>query len=203
MLVNGDILRITDKQTLAGQDVLNVYFYEASVITPGVTLPEIIVEFSDNLVDQVRGVQSPDLNHARIVAENVTNGIDIDSATVNLAGQDGEAGPVLPNYVAGSYRLFVDDKTTRRGSKRISGIGEDRVEDNDYNPSSVSNALLNTALASPIEVTGTPVGEATLTPVIVGRDELGHLDLDRISVITSAANSETISSQVSRKAALT
>lgn len=201
-LADGDIIRITDKQSLSGQDILNVFFYVVDILVAGVTLADLITEFKDQIVEIIRDVQAIELNHARLIAENLTNGIDIDSSTINLVGTDTTGGTVLPSYVAGSYRLFVDDKTTRRGSKRIGGIGEDRVSQDNYDPDLTANALVNAALSANIEVAHIPSGDATFTPIVVGRDEFGDLELGRFSVVTSAASSETISSQVSRKAPL-
>lgn len=199
MLNDQDIIRITDEQISSSKDFVNVFFYIIDVLVVGIELLDVLADFRDNVMDFVRGVQVAATTHVDLIGENLTNGIDIDTLITGSIGTDTGGGPVLPTYVAGGYRFNVLDKTTRPGGKRISGIGEIRVASNNYDPEATAEALLVGAFAAPFTVTGTPSGTGTATPIVVGRNILGQIDLARFSVVSSVTTASFIKSQVSRR----
>lgn len=199
MLEDGDVVKITVKQTLNAEDVINVFFYVYDLIILGVNLTDVIIDFRDQVWALIRTGQVPEIETTEIIGENVTNGVDINAVSLSIFGLDASGLAVLPSYVAAGYRLNVGDKTTRPGAKRFSGVGEGRVTDNDYDPGSGVQFNIEEILAEAITADHNPVGTALLTPVIVGRDIVGALDLTRISPIISATLAPTIRTQVSRR----
>jgi hypothetical protein len=200
MLNNGDIIRITDFQIYIGEDALNVYFYEISGLSAGVVLLDLLLVFEDTVMNPVADLQVSALQHLSLRAENVTNGIDLDTLATNAFGEDPAPGPPLPSYVAAGFDLLVGDKTTRSGGKRFTGIGEERVANNVYNPVSADAELVQDRLAQVLTVTGLVTGSMLATPVIVGRFPItGHIDLSRVSTIIEALTVIDIRSQVSRR----
>jgi hypothetical protein len=201
MLVDQDIIRITDKQIASSKAFVNLYFYRVSVSVPGITLLNVASAFRLIVTAKIRALQVAACTHEEFVIENLTNAIDIDTQISVQAGLDTNGGPVQPTYLAASYRLNVSDKTTRPGGKRISGIGEERVASNNYVPDETANDEAEAALAEQFGVVGVPVGDGVAIPIVVGRDILGALDLDRVSVISSASAAFFIKTQVSRRRA--
>jgi len=199
MLQDDDIVRITVKQTIVSEDIFNVFFYLVEVLVTGATLLDLLTDFRDSVWTVLQGLQSEDLTSLTAVAENLTNGIDVDTLTLNSGGLDLAAGPILPSYVAAGYRLNVIDKTTRPGAKRIAGIGETRVSFNLYSPNGAASVLAVAALATTFAYTGTPTGSGDAVPIVVGRDTFGAVDLTRFSRVSSVTELTTIRSQVSRR----
>lgn len=199
MLNDGDVVQIKDVQAITGRQVLNVFFYVIEVLTAGIELLDVLISFRDLIVDDMRLIQGDHIEHTELIGENLTNGIDIETLILGLNGQDVTGGPPLPDYVAGSYRLNVGDKTTRPGGKRIAGIGESRVISNTYNPVTPGNDTFVAGLSFAEAVVGVPDGAGIMVPIVVGRDALGALDLTRTSVILSATTQNNIKTQVSRR----
>lgn len=199
MLTDGDVVKITSKSNYEGEELVNVFFYLVDALVAGVALIDIVTQFVDDVIDALRPLQVGSLTHTVATIENVTNGIDVDTLIINGGGQDTGGGAQTPSYVAAGYRLNVGDRTTRDGSKRFGGIGENRVAGNDYEPDAIPAATFLTRLPLTLDVVGTPTGTADLIPIIVGRDILGALDLGRLSPIVSATQLGDIRSQVSRR----
>jgi len=201
MLNDGDIVQITDFQRASSVDTINTFFYVVEVIVAGIELLDLMLKFRDSVQDAIRDIQTASLEHLTLGIENLTNGIDIDQIAIGEFGTDLTGGPIQPTYVAAGYKLNVADRTTRAGGKRFGGIGEDRMVGNNYNPITAADAALETALSAALVVTGAILGNGVMTPIVVGRDILGALDLDRTAVIISANSFASIRSQVSRRAA--
>lgn len=131
----GDIIRITDRQTLLGQQVLNVYFYRVQSLT-GITgdyLDLFASTFQDVVLDDVKNIQHVELQHVGLFLENITNGVDIAEYTDGFP-QGGmiDGGDVMPPFVSFGFQLLRESRTTRNGYKRFGGVPEDSVTDGVY-----------------------------------------------------------------------
>lgn len=200
MLINGDIIRITDAQTFIGQDVLNVYYYEIANLVDGVIILDLLLVFEDTVMNPVADLQVPSLQHLFLKGENASNNIDIQSLATNVFGDSITSGPPLPSYVSCGFSLNTSDRLTRNGSKRFSGIGETHVANNLYTPTPGVAELVEERLMQVLTVEGLLFGSMLATPVIVGRIPItGALDLSKISQITEVVVVSDIRTQVSRR----
>lgn len=132
---SGDILRFTDKQTLLGEEMLNVYFYQVNDTTglAGDYLSVLSAWLRDNVIAKVKVVQSPNLEHIEVFAENLTNGVDIVNFVDGfpIAGT-GTALGNNPPFVTYNFELLREERTTRNGRKAIAGTLEGDVTDGVY-----------------------------------------------------------------------
>lgn len=199
MLTSGDLLKFELRALLNGQTIINTFYYLVAIYQAGVDLLDCLTEFVDVVLPAIQDIQVSDLNYTEIVGENLTNGVDVETLPLAVAGTDLTGGPVMPTYVAGGFKLNVPDKTTRAGQKRFAGIGEDRVTANTWYPTTARAEAVANALALVINVMGPISGELDLAPIVVGRTPTGALDLTRYSAIVSATWYDLIRSQVSRR----
>lgn len=166
MAEGGDIIRITDRQTLLGQQVLNVYFYQLNpdgIFLPGY-LDTIAPHFVEAVVDPILPLQAASLQHTEIYLENLTNGVDILTYNTGFPLVGTNAGvQVMPPFVAYGFQLIREERTTRNGYKRVAGVPEDMVVDGVYSGSpTLTDDVANGLAADLVE------GLATLcNPVIV------------------------------------
>lgn len=124
-LAQGNIIRVLDKQTYLGEQVLNVYFYR--VVPAGtITIWDPIVDyFVDEVVPAVCGIQHAALTHTELFFENLTNGLDILSVPLTT-GNVGlvSSGDASPPFVSYGFQLLRESRATRHGYKRIAGVPE-------------------------------------------------------------------------------
>lgn len=186
----GDILQVSDYQVWYSQLVLNVYFYQMGTFESGVTYQVIADQWETQVRTPVRAIQMPGLTHTATVIKNLTNGVDIWEET-DVATGSRSAGDNTPGFVALGFRLVRSSAITRHGSKRFAGIGEADMNGNNYTFPAGTQAALETALKSPVAITGTMDNDFTMTPVIIGRvpsgePHAGELDLSIINPIADA-----------------
>lgn len=198
MLDHEDIVQVIDEQELNGERILNIFYYIVSVFTAGVTLLELLLEFRDIVVVPMRAIQHVDLEHIKLHANNLTNGLDEEDLVMGLAGTD-SAGEALNTFTAAAFTLIVGSKLTRNGSKRIAGISEGRVTGNIYTGGAGLDEDLSDAMSEVLQVSGTPSGELDAYPAVIGRDLLGELILANWNGIVTCSVKTNITSQTSRK----
>lgn len=198
MIEEGNILKITDGQVLLGETLFNIYWYRVEDHTPPVDLTNILSQFILDVINAVRASQSDEVMHIQPRIDDVTDGV---SFAIDPGSYQGTRAttPPLPSFTAWAYRLNRATKVTRPGQKRIAGIMEGDVGNNGVTPNPTVYDPVIAAMEMDI-IVDNPVGLDTLiTPVIVGRDEFGALDLTRINNVTSVALNPIVSTQVSRK----
>ena len=151
-----DLIRITDKQTYLGQEVLNVYYYRYVVGAP--VLDEVYDTiagwWSDFVLDPVRETQNQFVMHTTLKIENMTGGADIREYTINKPGTlTCTAAQCLPANMTVGYILHRNNRNTRNGYKRFSGLTDNLVVGDSYvrfDETAISN--LEEALAKPINL---------------------------------------------------
>lgn len=198
-LAVGDIVQIIDKQVLATEDIMNVYFYEVTDIGTGMTLQDMTDGFEYLLINEMASQQSTDLTHTEVTGFNLTNGLDIASTVTGISGGAGGSG-LATNLLAIGIKLNRSTALTRNGSKRIGGVTEADVTGNIL-AVGVQAFWQGVADRMAIEYDVMPDGLATVghaIPVIVGRTA-GALDLAKINPILSATLNTRLTTQVSRK----
>lgn len=171
---NGDIIRITDVQTLDGytREILNVYYYKVISLTAPVELPvyasDLGQAFSGHVLAPVRAIQSSALKHVRLEFFNMSFQQEEAEYVYPVPQAGGNAGDYTPGNLTYSFRLQRYSRLTRHGRKSLAGVPDNAIDSgrllNAYFVSTVS--AVSTALGTPIFVEG-DVTDATLNPVIV------------------------------------
>lgn len=199
MALLGDVFQILFEQELLGQVVRNVFGYVVSVADPAGTPEDVADRMIVEIGNVYNGLQAGAVNNIQITVINLDDATEFIEKGWTGAGTDGTSGPVLPSYVAAALKLLRGDTDTRNGSKRIAGIGEDRVTDNDWTSfDSVTALAVQDAFAATIFITPSLM---EMDPIIIGRDPItGQPDTGRIAPIIEAQAQEGISTQNSRKA---
>lgn len=166
--VLGDLLQITDFQTLLSQQVLNVYYFRVVSLT-GFTddgYPSILDWYEDTILPAVVAVQGTGLVHTRLLIQNLSNGLDFVDRPLSPTVAGTRVGNMMPPFVAWSFRLVRESLATRNGAKRYGGVVEEDVS------AGVATADVSDELAALAAVLDNDivVGLATLAePVIVRR----------------------------------
>ena len=178
----GDVFRITAFQTLLTEQCLNVYFYvvdEIGVIPPSVG--DIDLAFRSDVLVPMRDIQASQVNYDLVRTENLMDPSEFsDNPQSGITGT--VTGSVLPSYAAWSLLMRRTTKLTRNGSKRIPGVLEEWLTNGSF--SGVSLSLDNALAALAVQLIDPSMPPTwTLTPVIVGRNPDGTLDLTRLNVV--------------------
>lgn len=166
MADGNDIIRITDRQTLLGQVVLNVYFYQlqdTGTFGDGY-LDDIAAHFVEAVITPVTALQINVLEHTELFLENLTNGLDILTYDTDFPIEGSVSGEdVMPPFVSYGFQLIRESRATRNGYKRFAGVPENMVDSGVYVGSPTLISDVETGLAADIVS-----GLATLChPVIV------------------------------------
>lgn len=187
-LQTGSLLRITDVQEYLGQQVLNVYFYRYFLVlgASDSAYEELANDFKDNLLDAVTEIQNEYLVHKEVRVENISNGIDIYTLSINEAGKLTASESILaPSNVTVGFILRRGNRVTRNGYKRYSGLTDNSFTGNNYIvPSAPNIAAIEAKLSD-----GLYLGAVkSLEPVIIKRPFNEPVGYDYFySPITSAA----------------
>lgn len=199
MPILGDVLQILFEQELLGQVIRNVFGYVVSVADPAATMEDVADRMIIEIGDVQLTFQNNAVNAVLCTAKNLDNPDEFQEVAWVGSGGHASDGPVLPSYVAAGFKLLRGDVDTRNGSKRVAGIGEDVVSNNDWD-GSVGPAVLTyvDALAATIFITPSTM---EIMPVIIGRDPItGQPDTGRIAPVIEAQANPQITTQNSRKA---
>lgn len=197
MVAVGDVMRFKMCGELFSQQICNLFYYVVGKWTGNLDLDDVSVVFSEDVMQKMADFQTEDLLWNRVIIDDVTNGIDFSDLTYAILGAI-TTSPALPSYVAASVTLHRTTRLTREGGKRIPGITEDQVLDNDM----VTNAPRDVSWidACTTDLRDLPVAiDFRFDPVIVGRLPGGGLDLTRVNPISSATVSSLVSTQNTRK----
>lgn len=164
----GDLIQVVDNQLYLAQQVLNVYYYRITSITPLADpyLPTLADWFEDNVIPAVCDIQADSLTHVSREWRNLTNGTDLYTITDSVPGS--QATPTAsntPSYVSAGFMLQRESLLTRNGYKRFAGIPEHNITGNTYIESPATIDALEAVLAADIQIGLATVAE----PVIVKR----------------------------------
>lgn len=189
-----DLYRLIDRQTLLGQEVLNVYYYKQSTAAGSSIM--LMEAFFADVVAPMLPLQSNALTHTRIDVENLTGVVDYVEQVLlgnNIGTNTGEA---LPPFVCYGIRWNRASRLSRHGYKRIAGVTE-TTQNGGGLVSTFDDemATLVTAMQTPVTEDTGPSG---YTPVIVRKTgSAPNYTYDDFEV--GSCQFTGITSQVSRK----
>lgn len=204
MATTGDVIRITTKASLQGQEVLNVFFYNINIDdTPGVNLSELGVQWGVGFDTSIVTALSSQLTYQNIILENLTDGFEFSEGTYTATG-DADGQP-LPVHDTVSVKLLRSSKLTRNGRKSFSGLTENQNDNGNLGMSALQISEIESFLGQPFTYLDPNDNSLTaiLQPVIVGRtldvNGVYQLDLNRLNPITGATVNPRIRTQNTRK----
>ena len=199
MALLGDVIQILFEQKFLDQVIRNVFGYVVSVADPAATMEDVADRMIIEIGNVYLNVQVPEVAAIQVTVNNLDDVTEFIEKVWTGAGGNAPAGPPLPSYVAGGFKFLRADTDTRNGSKRITGIGEDAVVDNDWTAFDSAGVLaIEDAFAATVFITPTSM---EVIPIIIGRDPItGQPDTGRISPVSEVQAKESITTQNSRKA---
>lgn len=163
----GDLWKLIDVQNLAGQQVLNVYFYE-EVTSPTLLSPPLalIQAFRDSVVAPLALIQATELIHINYLVENTDNPAEFGSLAASSTGA--VSAESLPPFCAWAFRLNRTTRVIRNGQKRFAGVPESLQDNGTITAAGLALAIpVADALSQNIEQT---VPDGTWSPRIVHRN---------------------------------
>lgn len=128
MAVAGDLFILEDRQTLLGQEVLNVYTYRwTGALDPSfdTASEQLATLFESQVLPAILAVQSSDVEHTSIKVINQFDPTDFAIVAVSETGDIPSAtSELLPPANAVAFQLSSSTRAVRSGAKRIAGIPE-------------------------------------------------------------------------------
>lgn len=194
----GNMIRIQDCQTLFDQSLCNIFYYIVKVWTGNADMADILDAFEADMINVIKDLQTPSIVHDHLRGDDLTDEVTFFEQDPNIAGIYA-VGDTLPTLVAAAFRLNRTTKITRPGQKRIAGLSENLMELNKFLTTTAGFPAAEVAMAADLVVNTPSAGDGVLSPVIIGRNLDGTLDLSRYSEVSSASAVPNVSSQVSRK----
>lgn len=134
-LAVGNIIQIIDTQTYLGQEVLNVYHYRCTAVSPTPTDPygNLLDMFDVDVVENVAEIQMSNLLHVSREARNLSNGLDFAiNSSVIPGGMSTDTHQELNSFTSAGFLLQRSSLATRNGYKRVGGLSETDVVGNDW-----------------------------------------------------------------------
>lgn len=200
----GDVYELIDRQTLQGQQCLNVYFYQTTVAGDDYRATDLIDEFLADVMPDIRTIQTADVLHIEISARNLFDPTDREDRAISLAGT-GAYSDVQNNFSAIGFSLTQDNGAVKNGAKRYAGVPDENVTDGVI-VSAGYITYLNTLATQLFQTLAVGAVDA-FAPVIVKRilnlagdyvlpDVVGDLV---VGFITDAVFNPLVTSQTSRK----
>lgn len=123
----GDIVELTHEQTYLGQQMNNVYFYEAAVEDASMT--DLATWFETNVVPAVKALQVDLVSHVNLRLRNLFNLAETHEEPLTGTGDEASLTVELPSFMALTTRFDHESGLVRPGFKRWGGISETKIED--------------------------------------------------------------------------
>lgn len=202
-VVSGDILRFTTFQTYLGEAILNVDFRRyQDTGGSGNTYQDIADQYDLQYRIPTQQFTNSSFTIVRVLVENLTNGLEFLETAIGVSGNRADVG--LPSAIAYSVKLLRETKVTRNGGKRLSGVTENSVTNNDVVLQASIIADIEAFWGETLSLGGGAINDFDLEPVIVGRTKnpttgVYELDLSRVNDVVGASMSLKISTQNTRK----
>jgi hypothetical protein len=166
-----DVYSVTLRQTLLGQRITNVFFYEqfaAYTPTSGTHAANLALNWQSALLSAINNVQSTDVVNVAIDVENLFVGTDVSSLPITWGG--GFGTNVDSAFQAAGFKLAVAGKTTRAGAKRIGGVPDNISTDGVITDATYLTSLAGTETAMQAIISATlPTTSNVWRPCVVGR----------------------------------
>lgn len=164
MPAGGDIIELVHEQSYLGQQVNNVYYFEAAV--QDASMEALATWFEDNVVPAVKAIQNDLLNHLNLRLRNLFNDDETLEEVLTGSGALLSSDVELPSFFALELRLDHETGTLRPGFKRWGGINEGSVTDAVVSAGTVANM--------------TNIGDLLINPPAVANPDWAHVVVGRV-----------------------
>lgn len=170
-----DILRICFNQTLNGVGVCLVFFYRpVNVEDPLSSAEKLNTAFLESVVPKVNALQTVEVANVSLDTFNLLDPLDID--TMLVAGSGALGGVVDSNQAAIAFRSNRIRRDIRRGQKRVPGIPDINISDNDvaapFDPAVNALAVQLGSTITTATIPQTPV----YVPIVIKRIFVGIIN---------------------------
>lgn len=196
----GDLIKITSCSKIFSQDACNTFYFLVAVWTGAIEIEDFLAVFQDLVLDPIAPQLSTALVPNFLEWRSLDNPAEIVTIPGGFDGADG-ATTAVASFAAVSVRLFGETAVTRSGWKRIPGLTEDGLISGALNPGTLT-AFQNWAddsLQLPVMAPAGTGADATLIPVIVGRNPDGSYNLSAVNPVASAVVQSNLTTQNTRK----
>lgn len=162
----GDTYELIDVQTLAGQEILNVYFYRQNNLAVSPVAQDLIDSYIGQVLPDIVATQTDNLLHTEIRVRNLFDASDSASDSISVPGGR-PVGDYVSTFNAIGFALDQDNGAIKNGAKRYAGYHESDSEDGVITDPAMTALLVTLGAA----ITGTlDYGIiATWLPIIVKR----------------------------------
>lgn len=206
MAIAGDVYEIVDTSEFNGQKVLNVFFYEITVLPIGGGSTDVCTAYIEQMLPLITAWQSADVVHTSVKARNLFDDVDAHEELISVPGADTTGDP-LGTFEAVPFRLAGNNAAVRNGAKRFPGLTEGAQTNGVIDAPTVVAALADLGVELSAAMLWGVLDAGTLVPVIVKRIlvTVGEYRLPAnqgeavLSRIVDAIFSPLTTSQVSRK----
>lgn len=164
MPAGGDIIELTHEQSYLGQQVNNVYFFEA--VDGTASLTALAAWFETNMVPAIKQFQNDLCLHYNLRLRNLFDAGETYEEPLTGGGAGVSGALELPSFFAVTMRLDHTSGEVRNGFKRWSGLDEGAVAD----------AILTAAMITNMAV----VGELLMNPPSVTNTGWAHVIIGRV-----------------------
>lgn len=163
MPAGGDVIELVHEQAYLGQQINNVYYFEAAVVDA--SMIDLATWFETNVVPIVKSLQQAGCDHLNLRLRNLFNLAETYEEPLSGSGTGATPANDLPSFMALQIRLDHVTGAVRPGFKRISGIHEGQLTDGLVAASEITKLdSLGALLVNPPSV-----ANADWAHVVVGR----------------------------------
>lgn len=170
MAIENNVAQIVLRGTLNGQEIRNVFFYNANAPVGGSALDDLGIEFEDLFfglpdIGLRQECFSNQMTYTGLRVTDLFNPVLLYDTVFSSPYEGGTSAQPLPPFNCVGFKSTQVRADVRSGQKRFAGVIEDAVE----------NGFINVAFDADLDdlavKLGTPIitGDATWTPIIVKR----------------------------------
>jgi hypothetical protein len=124
----GDTYELVDVQDLAGQEVLNVYFYRQNNLAVAPTAQDMIDSFVGQVLPSIVATQTNNILHTEIRCRNLFDAADNAVDAISVPGSRA-VGDYVSTFNAVGFTLDQDNGAVKNGAKRFAGYHESDTAD--------------------------------------------------------------------------
>ncbi len=189
------IVRIEDRQEMAGEGLINTYHYLLNSTEPAPDLNALAEGFDTTVIQVMKDSQASSLRHTELYLKTVNRGSLEHTEAINTDGALTAVNP-MPSFVACSVKLFRSDTSTRNGYKRIAGMWDEGISNNVFTAAALADFATDFLVPMLATITTT---DGDWRPIIFGNviDEVSGLS--RVNFISSGIVNAIATTQRSRK----
>lgn len=175
----GDVYEIVDRQTLFGQEVLNVFQFRqiANFVTTLSNIAEVAKDcYIEQYLPDILEIQTNDVTHVNITVKNLFDTDDYFAEDINEVGVIGGGSPADTQSTFNAYSFTTRGSgiTVKPGGKRFAGVADSFITDGVITDAGTLTKLatVGSRLGTSMTV-GTIILDPIFQPILVKRVRSG------------------------------